>query len=112
MKTAHELLVHGMEEMINTERKLVDALKEQEENSTIPDLKNTFSEHRDQTQRQVDRLRQCFRNLNEEAMRRQQLASPDLLTIVRNDPSADITDVYSIAAAKKWRVLRSTPINR
>lgn len=106
MKTAHELLVHGMEEMINTERKLVDALQEQEENATHPELKRAFNEHRKQTERQVDRLRQCFRNLEEEAHETAAAAVTGLIDgyrdfISRNHPSADITDVFSIAEAKK-----------
>jgi len=106
MKTAHELLVHGMEEMINTERKLVDALGEQEENATHRELKKAFNEHRKQTERQVDRLRQCFRNLEEEAHETAAAAITGLIDGYRdfmesNNPSTDITDVFSIAEAKK-----------
>ena len=65
MQTAHELMVHGLNEMIDVEQKLVEALSELEQKSSRPELKKAFAAHRQQTEKHEERLRQIFEELGE-----------------------------------------------
>ena len=67
MQTAHELFVHELTDMLDAEQKLVEALGKQAEESSRPDLQKAFQSHQQQTQKQVERLQQCFDLLGEEA---------------------------------------------
>src|SRR6185369_16761545 len=66
MQTAHEFFIHGLTDILSAERQLVEALGKQAEESTRPELKKAFESHREQTQKQVERLEQCFESLEEE----------------------------------------------
>src|SRR3954465_8954377 len=66
METGHELFIHGMGDMLDAERQLVEALQELENDSTNPQLKKAFASHREETEGQVERLQQCFELVGEE----------------------------------------------
>ena len=66
MQTAHELFLHELADILDAERKLVDALGEQAEGAQNPQLQKAFSAHQAQTEKQVQRLEQVFENLGEQ----------------------------------------------
>ena len=43
MQTAHELFLHDLSDMLDAERKLVDALGEQAEEASNPQLQKAFA---------------------------------------------------------------------
>ena len=51
MQTAHELMIHGLNQMLDVEQKQLEALSELEEKSTRPELKKAFASHRQQTEK-------------------------------------------------------------
>ncbi len=67
MQTGHELFVHGLSDMMDGERQLVDILQENADDSSRGDLKKAFEQHRKQTEGQIERLEQCFDLLGEQA---------------------------------------------
>lgn len=106
IQTAHELLIHELQDMLSAERQLIDALQEQAENATNPELKKGFEQHRAQTQKQVERLTQCFEEIGEEPKEVECKGIEGLIEeyktfIEEEDPSDDIIDVVSIGAASK-----------
>ena len=60
METGHELFVHGLNDMMDAEQQLVEALEENANDSSRTDLKKAFQQHRKETEGQIKRLEQCF----------------------------------------------------
>ncbi|MFZ0706411.1 MAG: DUF892 family protein [Candidatus Korobacteraceae bacterium] len=106
MQTAHELLVHGLTDMLDAEQKLVEALDMQAEESSRPDLQKSFQSHQQQTQKQVERLQQCFDLLDEEA---EETECKGIAGIIaehdtfkeEEDPSEDLMDIFNVGGAAK-----------
>lgn len=61
-----DLLLEGLQELYYTEQQLVDALETMAEQTENEDAQQAFSEHRAETEGQVDRLEQVFDRLGEE----------------------------------------------
>src|ERR1700730_10509059 len=105
METAHELFLHERPVMLDAERKLVDALGDQSEGATNPQLQEAFTAHQAQTEKQVQRLEQIFEQLGEQPEETECKGLKGLLEEVESfkeeEPSEDILDVFSIAAAMK-----------
>ena len=105
MQTAHELFLHELSDMLDAERKLVEALGEQAEGAANPQLQKAFLAHQAQTEKQVQRLEQVFEQLGDEPEETECKGLNGLLeeleTFKQEDPSEDILDVFSIGAAMK-----------
>ena len=105
MQTAHELFLHELADMLDAERKLVEALGEQAGEASNPQLQKAFSAHQAQTEKQVQRLEQVFEGLGKQPEDTECKGLKGLLeeleTFKSEDPSEDILDVFSIGAASK-----------
>lgn len=106
MQTAHELLLHGLADMLDAERKLVDALQEQADGAANSQLQKAFASHQAQTEKQVERLEQVFESLGEQPEETECKGMRGLLEELETfkqeeEPSPDILDVFSIGAAAK-----------
>jgi ferritin-like metal-binding protein YciE len=106
MQTAHELFLHELADMLDAERKLVEALGEQAGGTTNPQLQKAFSSHQAQTEKQVQRLEQVFEQLGEQPETTECKGLKGLLEELEafkseEQPSEDILDVFSIGAASK-----------
>jgi ferritin-like metal-binding protein YciE len=106
MQTARELFVHELTDMLDAEQKLVEALGTQAEESSRPDLQKAFESHQQQTQKQVERLQQCFDLLDEEA---EETECKGIAGIIaehdtfkeEEEPSEDLMDIFNVGAAAK-----------
>jgi ferritin-like metal-binding protein YciE len=105
MQTGHELFVHGLNDMMDAEHQLVEALEELASDSSNPQLKKAFEQHRAETEGQVERLEQCFELLGEE---QEETECHGIRGIVaekksfsEEDPSEDLIDVFNVGAAIK-----------
>jgi ferritin-like metal-binding protein YciE len=106
MQTAHELYIHELNDMLSAEQQLVDALQEQAEAATNPQLKKAFESHRAQTQKQVERLQSCFEEIGEEPEGEECKGIKGLIEefksfVEEQDPSPDILDHFACGAAAK-----------
>jgi len=106
MQTAHEFFIHGLTDILSAERQLVEALGKQAEESTRPDLKKAFESHREQTQKQVERLEQCFEEIGEEPEETECKGIKGLIEehdsfVEEEDPSEDLIDIFNVGAATK-----------
>lgn len=106
MQTAHELFLHELADILDAERKLVDALGEQAEEAENPQLQKAFSAHQAQTEKQVQRLEQVFENLGEQPQETECKGLAGLLEELETfkseeEPSPDILDVFAVGAAAK-----------
>ena len=105
MQTGHELFVHGLNDMMDAEHQLVEALEELASDSSNPQLKKAFEQHREETEGQVERLEQCFELLGEE---QEETECHGIRGIVaekksfsEEDPSEDLINVFNVGAAIK-----------
>jgi ferritin-like metal-binding protein YciE len=92
--------------MFNAEQKLVEALGKQAEESSRPDLQKAFQSHQQQTQKQVERLQQCFDLLDEEAEETECKGIAGLIAEhdtfkEEEDPAEDLMDIFNVGAATK-----------
>lgn len=106
MQTAHELFIHELTDILDAEQKLVEALGKQAEESSRPDLQKAFQSHQQQTQKQVERLQQCFEILEEEAEETECKGIGGLIAehdsfMEEEEPSEDLIDIFNAAAATK-----------
>ncbi len=106
MQTAHEFFIHGLTDVLSAERQLVEALGKQAEESTRPELKKAFESHREQTQKQVERLEQCFEEIGEEPEETECKGIKGLIEehdefVEEEDPSEDLIDIFNVGAATK-----------
>ncbi len=49
MQTAHELFLHELSDMLDAERNILEALEQQAEECSRPELQKAFETHRQQT---------------------------------------------------------------
>ncbi len=106
MQTAHEFFIHELNDMLDAERKLVEALGKQAEESSRPDLQKAFETHRAQTEKQVERLEQVFEEIGEEPEERDCKGMNGLIEehdsfVEEEEPSEDLIDIFNVGAASK-----------
>jgi len=106
METAHELFIHELQDIYDGEQRLVQALSEQAEESTRPELQKAFSSHLSQTQKQVERLQQVFESIGEEPEKTECKGIMGLLEEKKSfaeeeEPSEEILDIFNVGAAVK-----------
>jgi ferritin-like metal-binding protein YciE len=105
MQTAHELFTHELADMLDAERRILEALGEQSQESSNEQLQKAFEAHRAQTEKQVQRLEECFQELEEEPENTECAGIKGLIeehdNIKQEEPSEDILDVFNVSAATK-----------
>jgi ferritin-like metal-binding protein YciE len=105
MQTARDLFVHELQDMFDAEQRLVKALGEQEQESSRPELQKAFASHREQTENQVERLRQAFEDVGEEPEETECRGIKGLIeeheAFKEEDPSEELLDIFNVGAAIK-----------
>ena len=106
METARELFVHELNDMLDAERKLIDALGELSEQSSRPELQKAFASHQKQTEEQARRLEQVFEELDESPEQEECKGIKGLIEeqktfVEEEDPSEDLRDIFNVGAASK-----------
>ena len=106
MQTGHELFIHEMQDMLDAENKLVEALGKQAEESANEQLKRAFEAHQKQTEKQVERLEQAFESMGESVEETECKGIKGLLEEhdhfkEEEDPAPDILDIFNVGAASK-----------
>jgi ferritin-like metal-binding protein YciE len=105
MQTGHELFVHGLNDILDAERQLVEALQKLEADSTNQELKHAFAKHREETKNQIERLNQSFELIGERPEATECKGIKGIIeekkAFSTEDPSADILDVFHVGAATK-----------
>jgi ferritin-like metal-binding protein YciE len=105
MQTPHELFVHELSDMLDAEQRILEALQELEEETNRSDLQKAFSQHRAQTQNQLDRLQKCFASLEEQPQQQECHGIRGILeekeSFEQEDPSEELKEVFNIGGASK-----------
>ena len=106
MQTAHELFIHELQDMLDAEQQLVEALGAQAEESSRPELQKAFQSHQAQTEKQVERLRQVFESIGEDP---EEVECKGIRGLIEEhdhfkeeeEPAEDIMDIFNVGAAEK-----------
>lgn len=107
MQSAKELFTHELTDMLDAEQKLVEALGQlADDHSEEPQLQKAFQSHQAQTEKQVERIRQVFEELDEEPEETECKGMRGLIEErdsfkQEEDPADDILAVFDIGAAIK-----------
>ena len=106
MQTAHEFFLHGLSDIMDGEKQLVEALGKNAESASNPQLKKAFEQHQKQTEKQVQRLQQVFESLGEEP--ESDVECKGIKGLVEEgeefkseDPAPDLADIESAVGASK-----------
>lgn len=102
--STEKLLVDGVQELYYMEQQLVDALEELSEQSENENLKEAFSEHREETQQHVERLEQVFEKLGEEPETKEERVIDALIQEhdeFSQENEGEVLDRYNMAAGQK-----------
>jgi ferritin-like metal-binding protein YciE len=105
MQTGHELFVHGLNDMLDGERQLVEALQENADDSSRGELKKAFEKHRQETEGQLERLKQCLELLGEQSQDTECHGIRGMIAekqaFAEENPSEDLIDIFDIDGAIK-----------
>jgi ferritin-like metal-binding protein YciE len=105
MQTAKELFIHELTDMLDAEKKLIEALGELSEDDPRPELQKAFSAHREQTQGQAERIQQIFEEIEKEPEETECKGIKGLIeeraAFKEEDPAEDILAAFDVGAAIK-----------
>jgi ferritin-like metal-binding protein YciE len=99
-----KLLIEGLQEMYYAEQQLVDALETLSQQTSNEEASQAFSEHREETQGQVDRLEQVFESIGQEPETRTEAVVDALIQEheeFASENDGDILDRYNASVGQK-----------
>lgn len=106
METAHEFFLHGLSDILDGEKQLVEALGKNAEQASNAQLKKAFEQHKTQTEKQIERLEQVFESLGEQP--ESDVECKGIKGLVEEgeefkseEPSPDIQDIEATVGASK-----------
>jgi len=105
LETLNELLIEQLQDLYSAENQIIEALPKMAEAASSPELKRAFQEHLRQTEGQVERLEQCFEQLDTEAEGNECKGRKGLLEegedLMDEDAEPEVLDAGLIAAAQR-----------
>jgi ferritin-like metal-binding protein YciE len=105
LESLKSLYLDELKDAYDFEHQLLEALPKMEKAATAEELKSAFREHRGQTERQVERLKQVFASLGETADRKSCKGMKGLLAegeeYIKARGDHDTIDASLIAAAQR-----------
>lgn len=105
MQSARDLLEHELKDAYDAETRLVDALQKMESKVTDPTLQQAFEAHREQTERQLQRLNKVFGAIGMGPEREECEGIKGLIAefdeFLEEDPSDEVLDLFAANAARK-----------
>lgn len=105
MQTIEELFEHELKDIYSAEHSLLDALEQMARESSDPEIKRGYTQHRKETQGQIKRLEKIFRSLRQKPEAETCPGIEGLIkekkVFMREKPSAELLEFYNIGAAQK-----------
>ena len=105
MKSLRDLYVEELQDIYDAEQQITRALPKMAEMATHPQLKQAFQEHLEQTQGQIQRLDQIFRQMGQQARGKGCKGMQGIITEgqeqMQKGERGDGMDAFLIAAAQK-----------
>ncbi|MBI5668550.1 MAG: ferritin-like domain-containing protein [Chloroflexi bacterium] len=105
MKELNDLLLHQLQDLYDAEHQITEALPQMVEAASSEELKAAFQEHLNQTEEQINRLKQVFQMLNKRAQRVPCKGMQGLIEegseLMKEQPKGQVLDAGLIASAQK-----------
>jgi ferritin-like metal-binding protein YciE len=105
MESGQEFLVHQLKDILDGERKILRTLEEGIQESRLPELKRSFEQHHQQTEKQIQRLEQCFQELDEEPEQSECAGIKGIIEekklFMQQAPSDKLIDLFNVGSASK-----------
>jgi len=105
MKDFYDLFIHELYDMYSAERQIVKALPDMAKAAHNPDLKEAFRVHRDETQKQIERLEQVAHHLGIQYKDAESPVMKEMLKegkkIINSNYPSEVKDAALITAAQR-----------
>lgn len=104
IKSLNDLLIDELKDLYNAENQITKALPKMAKKATSADLKNAFEEHLKQTENQISRLEQIFKEMDLPVKGKTCDAMKGIIEEAKEimeEASEDVIDAAMIAAAQK-----------
>jgi ferritin-like metal-binding protein YciE len=109
--TLNDIFVHTLRRVYDAERRLTKALPRLAQSASAPDLKRAFEQHRDETERHVERVEQIFRLFDEqpdadtdEIAKGIVKAGDDIVKLNGNGPARDAALIAAAQEAEHYEI--------
>lgn len=102
--STEDLFVEGLQELYYTEQQLIDALETLAEQTSDQTASDGFTEHREETQRHVDRLEQVFERIGQDPQTKQERVVDALIEEheqFAGENDGDVLDRYNMSVGQK-----------
>lgn len=105
LNNVHDLFEWKLRGVYSSEKRLVEVLEEAASESKEPKLRDAFSHHREETEKQVERIEQVFQSLG----RQPRIVDASVLEglveekrrFLSEDPTPEVMEVFNVAAGIK-----------
>jgi ferritin-like metal-binding protein YciE len=105
MESIEELFEHELKDILGGERALVDALEQMAQESSDPDIKKAYTQHRKETQGQIKRIEKIFRSLGQKPEAETCAGIEGLIKekklLMRAKPTGELLEFFNVGAAQK-----------
>lgn len=105
LNTLREALVHELKDLHSAESQITKALPKMAKKASDAKLKKAFESHLEETKKQVERIEEALKSLEEKTGRKKCEAMAGLITegeeLMKEDASEEVRDALLIAAAQK-----------
>jgi len=105
MESIEELFEHELKDILGGERALVDALEQMAQESSDPDIKKAYTQHRKETQGQIKRIEKIFRSLGQKPEAETCAGIEGLIKekklLMREKPTGELLEFFNVGAAQK-----------
>jgi ferritin-like metal-binding protein YciE len=105
MESLQDLYIHELKDIYNAEKQITKALPKLIKKAKSPELKQSFEEHLQQTEGQINRLEEIFQRLDESTTGPKCQGMEGLLKegdeLLKEDATPEVLDAGIIVAAQK-----------
>ena len=113
VKNLDDLFLHTLKDILYAERQILKALPKMERKATSDELKKGFSQHRDETEGQIERLEQVFEMIGKPARAAKCDAilgiieeAEELMDEVKDEDTLDAAMIAAAQAVEHYEITR------
>lgn len=105
MESAREFFAHQLSDMLDAERKILEVVEQAQDDVQNDQFRKALEQHYKQTENQINRLEQCFQELDEEPQEAECKGIEGLRqereSFMQEDPSEELLQLFTAGATAK-----------